>query len=66
MIGEDTICLISFWVALEAVQGPISPVNVSFFEVLDEIVPRNVLRVIAILSEKVRNSQSSHKGLRVK
>ena len=66
IVGEDTIGLIFFRLALKSIQAPVGPVNICLFEISDQILPGNVSLVIAELPQKIGIAQSSDVGLRVK
>lgn len=66
VIGKHTISLVLIWVALEAIQSPICPINSSLFQVFDQISPRNVSLVVSELAQQVRMAEAAHEGLGVK
>jgi hypothetical protein len=65
LVAEHTIRLIFLRLAFETVQCPVSPINISFFQILYEVIPRDILTVVAKLSQKIRISHSSDESLRV-
>lgn len=69
VMGEDAIGLVLVGVvrvALESVDGPIDPVDVSFFQVADEVVPEGVSFVVAEFAQHKRIPIPSNKSLGVK
>ena len=65
IVGKYSISLIFFGLAFEPVQTPVSPIYISFFQIFDQMVPRNIFLIVTKLPQKVRIPQPSHVGLRV-
>jgi hypothetical protein len=50
VMGEDAVGFVLAWIvgiALEAVDGPINPIDIRFFQISDQVVPRSVSFVVA-------------------
>ena len=66
IIAEHSEGLIIGWFALEPIKCPVGPVNIRFFQIFDQILPRNIPIIITKLSQKIRYAHSPHKCLLIK
>lgn len=50
IISEDSVSLVSLGLTFEAIKCPIRPINISFLQVSNEIIPRDIFAVVAVFS----------------
>lgn len=65
IVSKHTICLVFLWFTFESIECPVGPIDVRLLQVADQIIPGDVLLVVAKLSQIVRVAESSHEGLGV-
>ena len=65
IISKYTISLILSRITFEPIKWPISPINISLFEISHEMFPRNISVIVAKLTKEVRMTKSSDKCLSI-
>lgn len=54
IIGKDSISLVFFRITFKSIQCPVSPINISLSQILQQIFPWNVSAIVPELPQKER------------
>lgn len=66
IVRKHTICFIFVRVTLKAIQSPISPINIGFLQITNQIVPGHISLIVAELAQQKWIAQASNICLRIK